>query len=82
MIWNITVGGIRSPVKQVVEKHSVRNESLPKVFCRCLSGLAHLENLMSAAIVLNHLRVVDRNQVGLSNEVSHRIPLVNHHVGN
>ena len=81
IIWDTTVSGTRSPVKQLVEEHPVRNESLPKVFCRCLSGLAHFENLMRAAIVLNHLGVVDRNEVGLSIEVSHRISLVDHHVG-
>jgi len=81
IIWDTTVSGTRSPVKQLVEEHPVRNESLPKVFCRCLSGLAHFENLMRAAIVLNHLGVVDRNEVGLSIKVSHRIALVNHHVG-
>jgi hypothetical protein len=64
----------------LVEKRSIGNESLPKVFGRRLTGLAYGEDPMSVAVMFDNLGVINRNEVCLPIEVLHGIAPVDHYV--
>lgn len=60
-------------LQQFVEQRTVAQERLPEIFGARLLGLRPLADAVREAVVLHHPRVVDRHQVGLSIEVSHRV---------